>query len=336
MRLFPSMVLGITSASSCSAFIEHARYGCNRGHERLPQANMLLAVGETSGMPIFFEALDGALKDASALENALLAIGWMGIKRPHSLLDRGFYSEKNIGGLYSKRFKSTLGAASTANWPNGLVAAARGSIEDCANFHRLGGYSFFAITGNTKWKGKRCCRHVCYGSQQAASGYASFLVHLDTLRAELEAGTSAAPRGGCGRCFVAKDTPKRGRRATVRQEEVDAFKENRAGFFVIISNIVKYPVPALKLYRGKDVAEKNFDNQKNALDMKRLRAHSRQAKALGGEAKIQPVWQNAAYCFPHGASAGAAGGAIEDAASRLPATVLPGQAPSLKSASAGG
>ncbi|MCL1914832.1 MAG: transposase [Eubacteriaceae bacterium] len=283
------MALDITSVSSYSAFIEHARYGHNRDLEKLPQVNMLLVVGGTSGMPIFFEALNGAIKDVSALENALAAIGWMGIKRPHVLLDRGFYSEKNIDGLYSKHFKFTLGAAFTANWPNELVAAARGGIENYANFCRLGDYSFFAITDNAKWKGKRCCRHVYYDSQQAASDYASFLVHLDNLRAELEAGASAGAKGDYGKYFVVKDTPKRRRRVTVRQEEVDAFKENRAGFFVIISNIVKDPVLALKLYRGKDAAEKNFDNLKNALDMKRLRVHS--DEAMSGRLFIQFIAQ---------------------------------------------
>ncbi|MCL1914406.1 MAG: hypothetical protein FWG10_11175 [Eubacteriaceae bacterium] len=150
-------------------------------------------------------------------------------------------------------------------------------IEGYANFHSLGGCSFFAITGNAKWKGKRRCRHVCYDSQQAASDYAGFLAHLDTLLAELVAEASAGAKGGYAKYFVMKDAPKRGRRVTIRQEEVDAFKENREGFFVVISNAIKDPVLALELYRGKGVAEKNFDNLKNALDMKRLRVHSDEA-----------------------------------------------------------
>ena len=44
-----------------------------------------------------------------------------------------------------------------------------------------------------------------------------------------------------------------------------------------MSNDIKDPVDALRLYRDKDCVEKGFDDLKNALDMKRLRVHSSEA-----------------------------------------------------------
>jgi len=99
-------------------------------------------------------------------------------------------------------------------------------------------------------------------------------VHLDTLRGGLVAGTNASAKEDYVKYFVVKDTPKRGRRVAVRQEEVDAFKANKAGFFV---NIECGQGPLCWLCRVKDSTGKNFDNLKHALDMKRLRVHSDEA-----------------------------------------------------------
>ncbi|MCL1913141.1 MAG: hypothetical protein FWG10_04530 [Eubacteriaceae bacterium] len=283
------MVPGIINVSCRSAIIEHAGFGYIRGHEKMPQADLLLLVGGLSGMPILYEALDCAVKDAGALENALEAIAWIGAMSPLVILDRAFYSEKALDSLCSERLKFILGASFAAQWPNELVAKVRGSIEGYSNFHSIGDYSFFAVTDNAKWKGGRCYSHVYYDSQQAAAEYAAFLVQLDILRAELEAGASAGAKEEYSKYFEVKDTPKRGRRVTVRQEEVEAFKENRAGFFVVISNAIRDPVQALKLYREKDVAAENFGNLENGLDMEGLRAPS--CDAMPGLLFIQFIAQ---------------------------------------------
>lgn len=51
-------------------------------------------------------------------------------------------------------------------------------------------------------------------------------------------------------------------------------KENNIGWFVLISNDIKDAAEALRAYRQKDAVEKNFDDLKNDLDMKRLRIHT--------------------------------------------------------------
>ena len=45
-------------------------------------------------------------------------------------------------------------------------------------------------------------------------------------------------------------------------------------WFVLISNDIRDATEALLAYRCKDVVEKNFDDLKNDLDMKRLRIHT--------------------------------------------------------------
>jgi transposase len=52
---------------------------------------------------------------------------------------------------------------------------------------------------------------------------------------------------------------------------------SRAGFFILLSNDEGLDSGnVLRIYRGKDVIEKNFDQLKNGLDFKRLRTHVNQ------------------------------------------------------------
>jgi len=284
------LALDITSVSSYSKQNEYVRYGHNRDNENLPQVNLCLLLGEDSGIPIYFESLNGSIRDVSTLENVFKMMGWLNAKRLHAVMDRGFYSEHNIDGLYDKRVRFTVGVPFTPKWTLELVGKVRNRIENYEYFRRLGGYIFFADTDTTAWKGHRCYRHVYYDSQKAASQYADFLEQIEMWKAELEENRPVEKnQQHYEKYFIIKETPKRGRRISVRDEQVQAFKQKTAGFFVLISNDIKDSVKALKVYRDKDAVEKGFDNLKNALDMKRLRVHS--AKAMQGRLFLQFIAQ---------------------------------------------
>ena len=68
--------------------------------------------------------------------------------------------------------------------------------------------------------------------------------------------------------FEIKETPKRGISVTYHQDKIDQAHE-RYGFFALLSNEVKDPITALKLYRMRDIAEKAFWNYKDRLNLRR-------------------------------------------------------------------
>ena len=68
--------------------------------------------------------------------------------------------------------------------------------------------------------------------------------------------------------FEIKETPKRGISVTYHQDKIDEAHE-RYGFFALLSNEVKDPITALKLYRMRDIAEKAFWNYKDRLNLRR-------------------------------------------------------------------
>ena len=66
----------------------------------------------------------------------------------------------------------------------------------------------------------------------------------------------------------------RGLQVAYDEEAISYHKKNRIGWFVLATNDIKDKVKALEIYRSKDAVEKNFDDLKNDLDMKRLRIHT--------------------------------------------------------------
>jgi len=75
--------------------------------------------------------------------------------------------------------------------------------------------------------------------------------------------------------FTVRETPKRGQRITMNVEAVREHQNKYCGYCAILTNDVKDPVLALRIYRDKDVVEKCVGGLKNQLDMKRLRTHGR-------------------------------------------------------------
>ena len=79
----------------------------------------------------------------------------------------------------------------------------------------------------------------------------------------------------------------RGRRVIFNNEAIRRHRNRYAGFYVLLTNDIKDPVEALRVYRTKDAVEKCFDDLKNHLDMKRLRIHS--SPAMDGRLFVQFV-----------------------------------------------
>ena len=278
--------LDITSVSSYSEQNEYVRYGYNRDNDSLPQVNLCILLGEKSGIPVYFELLPGSIKDVSALKNVQTLMEWVGAKRLHFVMDRGFYSETNVDEMYAGHVRFTIGVPFTTNWAKALVAKVKPGIETFEKFHVVGEREIFADCDTEDWKYHRCYRHVFYDSKKAAEEYSSFLLSITELKRELEEGRNVKEhQAKYDRYFIVKDTPKRGRQVFVREEAIREHKDNMAGFFVLLSNDIKDAEEVLKVYRDKDAVEKGFDDMKNSLDAKRLRVHN--AQSMRGRMFIQ-------------------------------------------------
>ena len=91
------MALDITSISSYSQMMNECEWGYNRDGEALPQLNLCLLFGEGSGLPVYQASYSGSLKDVSTFRSTVAQMKAVcGEKRLILVMDKGFYSKKNV------------------------------------------------------------------------------------------------------------------------------------------------------------------------------------------------------------------------------------------------
>ena len=98
----------ITSVSSYSELNEFIKWGHNRDKEKLPQLNFAMLFGQKSALPVYYHRVPGSINDVSTLRNLLLIFKALEVKRLHYVIDKGFYSRKNVDALVENRDRFTL------------------------------------------------------------------------------------------------------------------------------------------------------------------------------------------------------------------------------------
>lgn len=99
----------VTTISSYSEVLKQVKNGRNKEHDRLPQINLALLFGEESGLPFYYRKLPGNITDVKTVKQLMHEFDVMGYKKVNVILDRGFYSKKNIDELYKLHQKFVIG-----------------------------------------------------------------------------------------------------------------------------------------------------------------------------------------------------------------------------------
>jgi transposase len=278
----------ITSVSSYSELNEYLKYGYNRDREHLKQINLALLFGQKSQLPIYYNRLPGNINDVSTLYNVLKSFGYMEFPKLHFVLDKGFFSEKNIEALLEARERFTLAVPIRRKWLQQAIDEIRDAIQGPEGYRRIEGEVLYVHTQLYPWgkNRRRCYLHLYYNPHRAADVAVAFTERLLLYKQELENDTRIHDHEEAYKTFfIIKETPVRGRKVIYNDEAIKQYIRKYAGFFAILTNDFKDPLEALMVYRNKDVVEKCFDDLKNQLDMKRLRVHD--SAAMDGRLFVQ-------------------------------------------------
>ena len=268
----------ITSVSSYSTLNSMVRYGYNRDGETLPQINLAMLFGEKTRLPVYYKSLPGSINDVSTLSNFLKTASFLNMGKLRLVMDKGFYSHKNVDEMFEKSMRFTLAVPFSCKFANEQVDRVRDTIMDHQNFIKISDQNLFCTSSLSKWGKKRVYIHVFYNAASAMADYESFLNKMVQWEEEIRNDKLIeSHQQYYDTYFIIKETPKRGKQITYNQQAIDAYKKNTAGYLVLLTNDIKDPIEAIKVYRNKDVVEKSFDNLKNSLDMKRLRVHLKES-----------------------------------------------------------
>ena len=282
-----------TSISSYSETLSQVQYGKNKEDDKLPQLNLLLVFGEESGLPFYYRKLAGNIPDSKTVKHLLQDLDILGFGKTKFVMDRGFYSEDNINGLYREHVKFLVGVKLSLKFIKKNLDVIYDDIRMFTNYDEsieTYGYTVQAewdYTHERPYKGdvikdkRRIYIHYFYSIEKGAEDEQAFDKRIAGLCKELlEDKPVESHRKAYEQFFEVKTTPKRGRQVYYKE---DAIKEARKylGYFALITNETMDAFTALHLYRMKDVVEKAFGNIKERLNMRRLLVSSE--KGLDGK-----------------------------------------------------
>lgn len=267
----------ITSISSYSELNEYIKYGHNRDKDKLPQLNLAVLFGQKGRLPVYFERTPGNITDVTTLHNLLKTFKALEVKTLHYVMDKGFYSKKNVNELIASKDKFLLSVPLNNKWVQHVIDGVYKTIHEPEGYQKLDNEILYVHSCLYPWgeNNRRCYLHLYYNAQARANAVDRFNEDLVGYRKELESGKLISEhQEAYDTFFVVKTTRKRGTKVSYNTEAASEYINRYSGFQALLSNGIKDPVEALQIYRDKDVVEKCFDDLKNQLDMKRLRMHS--------------------------------------------------------------
>lgn len=277
-----------TSISSYSKKIKQVKYGKNKDHDPLAQINLAMLCGHTSRMPVYYRKLSGNITDGSTIPHMLADLQFLQIQKVKLVMDRGFYSEKNLNFFYSNHYKFIIGARIGLKYVQEHLDPLRERLTSRACYHS--GFQLGCCTTMSTWKHteiknrtneavishKRIYVHLYYDQQRAVDDKLEFNTLLDSLEAELYSGKRKKSHSELyNQFYEIKKTPVRCIQLTPKQDAINKAQKN-FGYFALLSNGIKDPVVALDIYHSKDIIEKSFGNLKERLNMRRTSVSSEQ------------------------------------------------------------
>lgn len=298
-----------STISSYSETLRQVQWGRNKENDRLPQINLLLVFGEKSGLPFYYRKLAGNIPDVMTVKHLLGDMDILGFGKAKFVMDRGFYSEENINGLFREHVKFLVGARLSLAFIRCHLENAYEDIRAFTNYDE--GTATYGHTVTAEWnytqkrpyKGdtlegkRRIYIHLYYSIEKGADDEQTFDKRIANLYDELQSGKLVEEhRKSYNRFFTIKETPARGRKVSPKEDAIKEARQN-LGYFALVTNEKMDARTALHLYRMKDVIEKAFGNLKERLNMRRLLAKSE--KSLDGKLFVAFVALILVSCLNH-------------------------------------
>ena len=276
------LALDITSVSSYSEFIDSVEWGYNRDKERLAQINLCMLMGYKSRLPIYQSVYSGSLKDVSTLQKTIQTFHALTGDAPIvAIMDKGFYSDRNINAMLScQNTEFLIAVPFTSKFSLSQVENERDGIDTLANTIVAGSDSMRAVTRLRQWNAKhQLYTHIFYNAKKANGIKESLYSHVSLLKecAELDPEKCASDPKYTKYLHICVSGLLPDGYTVELREDVVAAELKTAGWMVLVSNRIEDAKEAIRIYREKDIVEKGFQRLKNCLDLGRLRVHSEES-----------------------------------------------------------
>jgi transposase len=265
----------VTSVSTYSKGIDIAEWGYNRDNEKLAQVNIGMFYGAESRLPVYYDLYNGSVADKSRLTFMMGGAEKLGIANARFVLDRGFVSEDNMRYMVENNYLFVT--ALPGHWLEAkrIISEHRNDVRKAVN--RISKFDAYALPIDCSLYGFKMKAHLYFNAEKQAVDEKALYAHIERLEADLEKmGKGKRATNKYTDLFVVEQERPGIINFESDYEKIDE-RLSYAGYFILLSNDESLGSDdVLRIYRGKDIIEKNFDQLKNNLDFKRLRTHANQ------------------------------------------------------------
>jgi len=124
-----TLLYDITSLSSYSSLINLLEYGYNRDGVHLPQLNLGLILDTKTHTPVMYDIFPGSIVDVSTLSLTLDKLEAYGVSDFTAVMDRGFFSRKNLEDLLGRKIAFIMPATLLLKEVKELMTDAQKDID---------------------------------------------------------------------------------------------------------------------------------------------------------------------------------------------------------------
>lgn len=266
----------LTSISTYGKRNAYAEYGYNRDGESLEQINLALLTSCLSGLPLWYEVLPGSMSDKVVLDRVLSMLNKMDVPKFTFIGDRGFYSEHNLKLLSDNEYRFTIPVPSNVGWQKEMISQHRRALVHPDNLIEETENIMYGKTVYKTTDYGRTWYHIYFDPSRKEKVVTSFMQRIRKAKEELkEEKLIESHSAWYDKYFIIKGTPAR-RKVLYNDKAIQQFIDNDSCYWVLVSTSAKTAPEALLQYRERNGVEIYFDDEKNLLDLKRLKNHNEQ------------------------------------------------------------
>jgi transposase len=259
--------------------IEMAEFGKAKIDIGAPIFNYAIAYDTNNREPLFYEKYPGSINDVSQLRQTLnKAVGY-GYKKIGFILDRGYFSKKNIEQMDACGYSFVIMVKGMASFVNQLILEHRGSFEN-KRVHDMDDYGLYGKTVKKKLyetDEKERYFHIYHSVKKEASERTIFEAKLKKMKTYLmEHVNEEINFGPIFQHYYYIHYEESGKIFVYPEERIDVSEKEIAlcGYFVIVTSAKMTAKEAIQLYKSRDASEKLFRGDKSYLGNKSIRVHS--------------------------------------------------------------
>ena len=252
-----ALVYDITSLSSNSRNISLLEFGYNRDGDNLPQVNLGVVMNK-EGIPLYFKVFPGSITDVVTIHNLLKDLRDLKVRECSLVLDRGFYSKKNLEDILDAKIDFVIPMPFSTNEAKKLASS---RIQRPENATRYEGRTIFVSEGRTIVKDKQMFTYTFFDEKRKAEETDRFYNRLMDIESFNGKQIEESLNSFLSRIKEAKYFSWKVREGMVycsRKPKAISRRVNRFGKLVILSSKKLDAVDILSIYREKDVIEKFY------------------------------------------------------------------------------